>query len=69
LGLAGAALARVFPGALFFLPLTLISHQRLGVTVPYAMVFKTVFAALVMAIGAAPAREQVGDNPSFWEVA
>lgn len=50
LGLAGTALARIFPGALFFLPLTLISHRRLGLTIPYGMVFKTVFAALVMAI-------------------
>jgi O-antigen/teichoic acid export membrane protein len=51
-GLVGAALARIFPGALFFLPLTFISHQRLGLTIPYGMVFKTVFAALMMAIAA-----------------
>lgn len=52
LGLVGSALARIFPGALFFLPLTLISHQRLGLTIPYRMVFKTVCAAIVMAVSA-----------------
>lgn len=49
LGLVGTALARILPGALFFLPLTLISHQRLGLTIPYGMVLKTVLSALVMA--------------------
>ncbi len=45
----GAALARILPGALFFIPLTLICHKRLHLSLPYGMALKTLVAALTMA--------------------
>ncbi|MCQ3936011.1 MAG: hypothetical protein DPW18_03070 [Chloroflexi bacterium] len=47
-GLTGTALARIVPGALFFFPLTWISHRRLDLPLPYGAAFKTLIAALVM---------------------
>ena len=49
LGLAGVAIARILPGALFFIPMTLVCHRILGLQVPYELILKTFVSALLMA--------------------
>ena len=48
LGLVGAALARITPGALFFVPMTWICHKRLDLPLPYGLALKSLVAALAM---------------------
>jgi O-antigen/teichoic acid export membrane protein len=50
-GYIGASIAAVAPGILFFFPLTLICHRRVGVGLPYALAAKTLISALC--VGAA----------------
>jgi len=48
-GLIGSSLANIVPGAIFFIPLTWICHNKLGLRVPYLLAFKSVVAAIIMA--------------------
>ncbi|MBI5351471.1 MAG: flippase [Chloroflexi bacterium] len=57
-GLMGTALARTAPGALFFIPMTVICHNRLRLRVPYELALKTLAAALLMAAAVAFAINQ-----------
>ncbi len=49
LGLVGAALTRIIPGAILLVPLTLICHKRLNIPLPYMLILKSILAASVMA--------------------
>jgi O-antigen/teichoic acid export membrane protein len=48
-GLVGAALTRIIPGAILFIPLTLICHKRLSILIPYMLILKSILAASIMA--------------------
>ena len=60
-GFLGASIAAVVSGIVFSLPIAVICHRRLGISLPYALALKTLASSLLMgAVAALCLREGIG---------
>jgi O-antigen/teichoic acid export membrane protein len=48
LSYVGASLAMLVSGGVFFIPITIVCHRRLGLEIPYALALKALAASLLM---------------------